>query len=218
VRERWASENTDWIGSNFLWTNIAAQIKFANDPFNYTHFEENYVTNPRAHILYDYGAIIPQEVLRTNNLTKTPQIASYSLQHGHGKVLMIGLYGQRLLKNPTFLQFFDNIVLPQAIGQTVLADNNMTVHSYMSSGKISKLEIKENRHLVISLERARNSVDKLYITIPKEMISLNDTRDHTRISVLIDGKEILGDIFVGPNEVGMMIPLSPGTGRVEIHP
>jgi hypothetical protein len=218
VRERWASENTDWIGSNFLWSNIAEQIKFANDPFNYTHFEENYVTNPRAHILYDYGAIIPPEVLRANKLSKTPHIASYSLQHGHGKVLMIGLYGQHLLKNPTFLQFFDNIVLPQAIGQTILADNNMTIYSYMSSGKISKLEIKENRHLVVSLERAKNSVDKLYITIPKEMISLNDTRDHKRISVLIDGKEILEDLFVGANEVGMMIPLSPGTGRVEIQP
>ena len=50
------------------------------------------------------------------------------------------------------------------------------------------------------------------------MISLNDTRDHKRISVLIDGKEILEDLFVGANEVGMTIPLSPGTGRVEIQP
>ena len=46
VRERWSNENTKWIGSNFLWSDISAPITFSNNPFNYTHFEENYVTNP----------------------------------------------------------------------------------------------------------------------------------------------------------------------------
>ena len=55
VRERWSNENTKWIGSNFLWSDISAPITFSNNPFNYTHFEENYVTNPAAHILLDYG-------------------------------------------------------------------------------------------------------------------------------------------------------------------
>ncbi len=33
VRERWLSENRDWIGSNFLWSDISAPITFSNNPF-----------------------------------------------------------------------------------------------------------------------------------------------------------------------------------------
>jgi hypothetical protein len=58
VAERYFEENQEWIGSNFVVRDIRDPVIFGNNPFNYTHFEENYVTNPRAKILIDYNATI----------------------------------------------------------------------------------------------------------------------------------------------------------------
>ena len=63
-------------------------VVFSNNPFNYTHFEENYVSNPKAHIFYDYGAKIPPDTLRDNFADSQLQIATYSLQEGKGKVII----------------------------------------------------------------------------------------------------------------------------------
>lgn len=216
VRERWLSENREWIGSNFLWSDISAPITFSNNPFNYTHFEENYVTNPAANILLDYGADVPPAVLKGNNLTKPPQIASYRLQEGNGKVIMMGLYGQHLLNNSAFLKFFDNIVFPQAVSKPLLSNNSMPIYYYMSSGKVTKIETKDTGHFAIYLERPQTVVDKLYITIPKQLISWNDVKGLHNTLVKEEGKEIDHDVFIGTNEVGFTIPLSPETVIIEI--
>ena len=55
VKERWAAdETTEWVGSNFYCSSCA--ITFGNNPFQYAHYEENYITNPGAKILIDYQA------------------------------------------------------------------------------------------------------------------------------------------------------------------
>ncbi|HEX9319509.1 MAG TPA: N,N-dimethylformamidase beta subunit family domain-containing protein, partial [Nitrososphaeraceae archaeon] len=66
VHERYFDENKQFVGSNFLYGDIAEPVHFIDNPFNYTHFEENYVNNPNATILFDYGAQIPQTVLNDN--------------------------------------------------------------------------------------------------------------------------------------------------------
>ena len=56
VAERYFEENKEWIGSNFVVRDIIDPVIFGNNPFNYTHFEENYVTNTSAKMLMDYNA------------------------------------------------------------------------------------------------------------------------------------------------------------------
>ena len=42
VSERWAKETSQWVGSNYLC--YSCDITFANDPWEYNHHEEQYVT------------------------------------------------------------------------------------------------------------------------------------------------------------------------------
>ena len=106
VRERWFNQNSEWVGSNFLESDIKDNITFKNNPFNYTHFEENFVNNPNDKILINYGAVIPKQ-----NPFQIATVATYELDFLKGKVIMIGLYGQKLVDNETFLRFLDSLVL-----------------------------------------------------------------------------------------------------------
>jgi hypothetical protein len=106
VAERWFDENKEWIGSNFLTGAITDKIYFKNNPFNYTHFEENYINNPRSKILIDYDAVVPK-----NSVYSGFHVASYELSYGKGKVIMTGLYGQKLISNKSFLKMLDSWIL-----------------------------------------------------------------------------------------------------------
>lgn len=104
--ERWFNENKEWIGSNYLRTTISANITFGNNPFNYTHFEENFVNNPNANIILDYEVNIPE-----NSPYLGATVATYEMVFGKGKVIHIGLYSQHLINNEKFLEFLDSILL-----------------------------------------------------------------------------------------------------------
>ena len=106
IRERWFNQNSEWVGSNFLESDIKDNITFKNNPFNYTHFEENFVNNPNDKILINYGAVIPKQ-----NPFLGVTVATYELDFGKGKVIMIGLYGQKLVDNDAFLRFLDSLIL-----------------------------------------------------------------------------------------------------------
>jgi hypothetical protein len=105
IRERWFNQNSKWIGSNYLESDIHDNITFKNNPFNYTHFEENFVNNPNDKILINYGAVIPK-----NNQLVGATVATYELNYLKGKVIMVGLYGQRIVNNETFLRFLDSLL------------------------------------------------------------------------------------------------------------
>ena len=77
IKERWADETTEWAGSNFGCSSCT--ITFNNNPFSYTHHEENYLTNPNAKILIDYQAQSEYNYL----------IAAYESQYGLGKVVVL---------------------------------------------------------------------------------------------------------------------------------
>jgi hypothetical protein len=99
------NENKEWIGSSFLLSEITDNVVFENNPFNYTHFEENFVTNPNVKIIYNYGVKIPED-----NPYRGAIVATYELPYGRGKVIMIGLYSQKLVFNKMFMQFFDKMI------------------------------------------------------------------------------------------------------------
>lgn len=114
VAERWFQENKDWIGSNFLVNDIKDKVYFNNNPFNYTHFEENYITNPNATVIQDYQVGFGEGYPYYSH--KDAKIGTYEMNYGGGKIIMMGLYGQNIAKNKEFLKFFDNTILPHALG------------------------------------------------------------------------------------------------------
>ena len=117
IGERWLNENKEWMGSNFLdIVSTATGVKFANNPFNYTHAEEQYVTNPQAKILIDYHVYnIPIYYKHYQNAV----VATYQMNYGQGKSIVLGLWGHRLINNKAFLSYFDNTIIQLALGPLV---------------------------------------------------------------------------------------------------
>lgn len=105
VSERWAKETSQWVGSNYLC--YSCDITFANDPWEYNHHEEQYVTNTNDKILMNYNASLlhyPIPSLR-------PVIAAYELNYQKGKVISFGIYSDDIITNEKFDKYFDNLVL-----------------------------------------------------------------------------------------------------------
>ena len=127
VPERWYNETKEWVGSNFL--DIDANVSFGNNPFNYKHFEEQFVNNPKAKIIMDYGIKfpkdfvmlylqeqnVPAELKREDIPIQNITVATYSLQYGKGKVIVLSLTGRLLAENQQFMTFFNNKILPIAL-------------------------------------------------------------------------------------------------------
>jgi hypothetical protein len=216
IRERWLNENKDWMGSNFLWSGINADTVFTNNPFNYSHFEENYISNPDDHIIYDYHAVIPPELVEANSIKTKPQIATYSLEYGKGKVIMLGIYGQHLLGNPAFTRFLSDLIFPQAAGSKFYTNgSNIPVYYYLNSGNLSGIN-KSDSNLTLNFERTQNISDDLLISIPIQLIRPIKVSDLENMTILLDGKTINYSIFVGYNEVGLRIHLTPDSKKLEI--
>ena len=127
MTERWYDETKEWVGSNFI--DFDANLSYGNNPFNYTHFEEQFVNNPKDKILVDYkikfpkdfvmlylkGQNVPTELKREDIPIQNVTVATYSLQYGKGKIIMLGLTGRQLAENAQFMQFFNNKILPLAL-------------------------------------------------------------------------------------------------------
>jgi hypothetical protein len=114
VGERWANQSSEWIGSNYLCC-YGSIVNFANNPFNYTHNEEQYITNPSAKILLDYNATLIKHRNGTVYVTN-PKVATYEFHYKKGKVIGLGLYSDDLLwpNNERFMRFFDSLLFKYA--------------------------------------------------------------------------------------------------------
>jgi Bacterial Ig domain len=218
VRERWFNENKDWMGSNFLWGSIDADTVFANNPFNYTHFEENYVANPDNHIIYDYQATVSPELMDANSLKSQPQIASYSLEYGKGKVIMLGLFGQHLLENPSFNEFLEEIIFPQAAGSKFYINGSNSpiyYHFASESGNLSSLDVG-NSNLSMKFERTANSSDDLLMSIPIQLVHPTTESASWNITILLDGKKVEYSAFKGYNDLGLRVHFNPESRELKI--
>jgi hypothetical protein len=98
VGERWQNETSQWVGSNYFC--YLCTITFANNPFGYRHHEEQYLTNPSDVILLNYRASDPSHI-----------VATYELQYGKGRSVVIGLYSDDIIHNERFIRFFDGLLL-----------------------------------------------------------------------------------------------------------
>jgi N,N-dimethylformamidase beta subunit-like, C-terminal len=107
VSERWAKETSEWVGSNYLC--YSCSIRFTNDPFEYRHHEEQYITNPHDIILMNYNASLSGYPIQTR-----PVIATYELNYQKGRVIALGIYSDDILSNGRFDRFFDSLLLQYA--------------------------------------------------------------------------------------------------------
>jgi hypothetical protein len=124
VPERWYNETKQWVGGNFLANDIKENITFSNNPFNYTHFEEEFINNPEAEIIIDYGIKFPNDYAerysKKNELPSDKQVddivvGTYVMNYGKGKVIMLGLNGQNLIQNQRFMNFFETVIMSKAL-------------------------------------------------------------------------------------------------------
>lgn len=109
ISERWLDENKEWHGSNFFDVPSNYKVYFRNNPFNYTHSEEQYVTNPHAKILINY------ETTYSSENHPSPVIATYYMYYGKGMVINLGIWGHTLVNNKAFLKYFDDKIVPLAL-------------------------------------------------------------------------------------------------------
>jgi len=107
VSERWAKETSEWVGSNYLC--YSCDVKFTNDPFEYRHHEEQYITNPHDIIIMNYNASLSSYPLQIR-----PVIATYELNFQKGKVISLGIYSDDIISNGRFDRFFDSLLFQYA--------------------------------------------------------------------------------------------------------
>jgi hypothetical protein len=129
IAERWKDETSQWAGSNYLCYRCG--ITFDNDPFEYKHHEEQYITNPKDVILFNYGASMPRHNNKPSLVLSSSShllpaskgggvidtkriIATYELIYQKGKVIALGIYADDIITNNKFDKYFDNLLLRYA--------------------------------------------------------------------------------------------------------
>jgi hypothetical protein len=123
IKERWENETSQWVGSNHLC--YSCNITFANNPFEYKHHEEQYITNPDVKILLDYNATLsdPNNVQELKSykdpakFSKNLHIAVYEHDYKKGKVIALGIYPDGdIMNDDKFNRFFDSLLLKYTEG------------------------------------------------------------------------------------------------------
>ena len=112
VNERWLNETSQWVGSNSL-CSTACVIKFANNPFEYTHREEQYLTNSNDTILLNYNeslSTLNPNTQRNVTFAHIYTIGAYELKFKKGLVIGTGLYADQIINNRQFLVFLDHLL------------------------------------------------------------------------------------------------------------
>ena len=220
--ERWLKENREWMGSNFLISDISEPVTFKNNPFNYSHFEENFISNKNVSILLDYLAEIPVTILRDNNLTISPHIATYELAVGKGKVVAVSLYGTNLAFNNMFLDFFSKTVLQHAVGYHKTFDYAGTKFPiyWNAQGNISNIFLDRNSKSIsldfTSLEIINNDNNSkiqplLLLSLPKKLI------DSPKLfNVTVNEQDFTRNVSRNDMENVFEIPIVPGSNMITI--
>jgi hypothetical protein len=119
VSERWKKETSQWLGSNYLC--YACHIRFLNNPFEYKHHEEQYMTNPNDMVIMNYNAAATSKNYHIP--IAKPVVATYQLNYQKGKVIVLGLYSNDIISNSKFQKFFDWLLLHYALSPKII--NNL---------------------------------------------------------------------------------------------
>jgi hypothetical protein len=121
-RERWINETQQWVGSNFMLDPQSDDVTFSNNPFDYEHSEEQFMTNPNATIIHDFEVTedTSNELGDERDGHHFPSletvVATYEMISDKGKVINLGIFGHTLDDNEAFLEFYDEEILSRALG------------------------------------------------------------------------------------------------------
>jgi len=220
VSERYLDENKQWMGSNFIVNALEDKVTFENNPFNYTHFEENQITNPNATILLDYNAKFLDSIEDENM-----RVATYELSYGKGKVIMMGIYAEKLSNNQEFQEFFEKIILPRALEKSYTIsyeDKKFDLYWKMQSGNVTKVELdKEEKSITMDLEindEEKLGLDgnNLLVMIPKLLLDAPTETRQAEFIVFVDDKQVDYTQASDDIERSIEIPVSIDSVEVEI--
>ena len=238
VSERYYNETREWAGSNFMINSISDPVTFSNNPYNYSHFEENHVTNPNDLILHDYGLTIGENY-ESDPSDVDKMIATYELQYGKGKVIGLGVYAQNVASNPQFLEFFDRVVLMHALAphyDLTLEGTGTSIPIYYLSdlaavGKVT-VENAPLNELAIDLKRLgndtpgkNNGTDVMWIVLPKKIIDIDPpTEDDSsgldasaNFIITINGNAVPFQHYNVSNERIVGVPVGANDSTIKIH-
>ena len=117
IAERWKNETKNWLGSNFypVYYGENDYHHLNNNPFNFTGEgggEEQYYdkSNPNIRIILDYNSSDPRY-----------PIATYELNYGKGKSIVVGLAAEDILSIrchemcQKFFNFIDELILDHVL-------------------------------------------------------------------------------------------------------
>lgn len=200
VSERYFEENREWIGSNYMINALWDPVTFTNNPFNYTHFEQNYVTNPEAKILYDFGFTVGENY-ESAAWHRNETVAAYELEYGGGKTVALGIYGERMADNTKFLDFFGDIVLMQALGnQYDVRVDGVTYPVYwkMEQGYINQITVDQvEKKVIITLDRPTARNELLKIALPRALVDVSHpVNDRQLVSMTGQSNKVLNNTEV----------------------
>jgi len=241
VSERFLDDNSKWFGSNFVVSDMKDQVVFERNPFNYNHFEENEVTNPEANILLDYKAkfakvpfteknpLVVGGLLKGNSeqeITYSDEgkkIATYELSSGTGKVIQMGIYSQNLVTNEKFLNYFEKIIIPRAIGNTyhfVDKDGEFDLFWHLRNGRLSDVSLdKESKSLSLKIQTAMPSnseeQENFTIILPKQLIDSVTSSKMSDFIVIVNGVSVPYTQTADDIERGLTIPV-PNDAEIKI--
>ena len=241
VSERYLDENSKWFGSNFVVSDIKDGVVFERNPFDYEHFEENEVTNQEANILLDYKAkfakipfteknpLVVGGLLKGNSEQEIKysdggkKIATYELPSGAGKVIQMGIYSQNLETNEKFLNYFEKIIIPRAIGNTyhfVDKDGEFDLFWHLRNGRLSDVNLdKESKSLSLKIQTAMPSnpeeQENFTIILPKQLIDSVTSSKMSDFIVIVNGVSVPYTQTADDIERGLTIPV-PNDAEIKI--
>jgi len=213
VEERWLNETAGWLGSNFL-PKFDKNTYFKDMPFNYTHTEEQYLSNPNVTILYDYKVFDPLDP----KFNKT--VAAYEMKYGKGKILNSALFGDKIDNDKQFFEFFKSILLPRAIGDKYNLHLNGTDHqiygiAYNLSGSI--LKVNYPRSVTINLSSSLEN--RIILNFPKSLFALGENAKNKDLhfDVKVDNSTTSYSVFVAQRDIGFEIGFANGSKILSIN-
>jgi hypothetical protein len=216
VAERWKNETSQWLGSNFFPKPTYYTVYFKDMPFNYTHTEEQYISNPNAVILYDYKMFDP---LDPGLVT----VASYEMKYGEGKILMTSLFSTEIDTDREFFNFFKTVILPRAIGSVYKINLNGSSHDIYGLGYIPKGQpsLQPNHEIIIPINRSTTG-NRMILDIPRQLFALyiSDQVKPTDVdySVTIDNNNnrTRYNVTRFQNEIGFEVPINNDSRVIKI--
>ncbi len=218
---RWAKENVQWLGSNYLPLgrlevkfkgamadtkhpiSVALRTKFGANVFkDYVRHEENVLLNSKGKIIVYWSADLQEG-----------KIAAYELRHGKGIVFHTGIFGDNIIASDEAFQFLVLSMIKYEVPQKKVKVN-MVKLSYAYEFQRTFIELRNytDEHLDVSDWRIVAGESVLYrlssgmIIPPKSSIFVDASDDSIsdKDFLILDGKgSILHDLALEAEEISV---------------